>query len=247
MISVCLATYNGAAHIAEQLQSILAQLGADDEIIVSDDASTDQTLAIVQTVSQGTDVPIRITSNPGTHGYTSNFEHALRQAQGDYIFLADQDDVWLPNKVTTMLAALRDERYDLCVSNARITDAELHVTHPDYYAARGVHRGLLGNFVKFGYLGCCLALTRRQLQRSLPFPPERRYCTHDNWLFVCALAMGRVRVLDEPLLLYRRHEQTQTTGALNAHKPLSFRIRYRLYLAWQLLCRTLTVKLNRHS
>lgn len=247
MITVCLATYNGARHIAEQLQSILAQLGTDDEVIVSDDGSTDPTLDIVRQMAGTSATPIRITLNPGEHGYTANFEHALSQARGEYVFLSDQDDVWLPGKVATMLHALHDEGYDLCVSNARITDAELNVTYPDYYAARGVYRGLLGNFVKFGYLGCCLALTRRQLGRSLPFPADRRYCTHDNWLFVCALAMGRVKILDEALMLYRRHGNTQTTGAFNAHKPLSFRIRYRLYLAWQLMVRTLNVKLHRPS
>ena len=239
MISVCLASYNGATHIAEQLRSILAQLGADDEVIVSDDGSTDQTAHIVTTLAQTSTVPIRFTRNPGQRGYAANFEHALRQAQGDYIFLSDQDDVWLPHKVRVMLQALRDEHYDLCVSNARITDAQLQVTHPDYFQARGVHTGLVGNFVKFGYLGCCIALTRQQLQRSLPFPSNRRYCTHDNWLFLCAQAMGRVKVIHEPLLLYRRHDLTSTTGAFNAHKPLTFRISYRLYLAWQLLRRAL--------
>lgn len=237
MISVCLATYNGAAHIREQLLSILPQLGADDEVVVSDDGSTDATLDVVRQVASQSSVPFCITSNPGPHGYTANFEHALRQARGEYVFLSDQDDVWLPHKVQTMLRPLAEEGYDLCVSNARITDASLHVTHPDYFAARGVHASLLGNFVKFGYLGCCLALTRCQLLRSLPFPSNRRYCTHDNWLFVCAKAMGRVCILSEPLMLYRRHDGTSTTGALNAHKPLSFRIRYRLYLAWQLLRR----------
>lgn len=239
MISVVLATYNGAPHIAEQLRSILAQLGADDEVVVSDDGSTDQTLAIVRQIAATSATPIRLTANPGPQGYTANFEHALRQARGAYIFLSDQDDVWLPHKVTTMLHALRDEGYDLCVSNASITDTSLHVTQPDYFAARGVHTGLVGNFLKFGYLGCCMALTRRQLQRALPFPTDRRYCTHDNWLFVCAQALGRVRILTEPLVLYRRHAATQTTGALNAHRSLAFRIRYRLYLAWQLALRTI--------
>lgn len=239
MTSVCLATYNGAAHLHEQLQSILHQLDAGDEVIISDDGSTDDTLAIATAIAATSATPIRIVSNTGEHGYTANFEHALRHAQGDYIFLADQDDVWLPNKVSTMLQALRDEGYDLCVSNASITDAQLRVTHPDYFSARGVHTGLLGNILKFGYLGCCIALTRRQLQRALPFPSRRRYCTHDNWLFLCAQLMGRVKVIPEPLMLYRRHDATSTTGALNAHKPLHFRITYRLYLMWHLLLRTL--------
>lgn len=234
MITVCLATYNGATYIAEQLQSILVQLGEDDEVVISDDGSTDQTLSIVRSIAAQSHVSFVITSNPGSHGYISNFAHALSLAKGDYIFLSDQDDVWLPSKVSTMLQVLRDEGYDLCVSNAHVTDAELHVTHPDYFAVRGVHTGLIGNIIKFGYLGCCMALTRQQLIRTLPLPSNRKYCTHDNWLYLCAQAMGRVKVITEPLLLYRRHGQTQTTGAFNAHKPLGFRICYRLYLVWHL-------------
>ena len=238
MISVCIATFNGALHLAEQLQSILTQLGTDDEVVISDDGSTDDTLTVARSIAQSSRTPIRIFTNDSTeHGYTPNFENAFRHAQGDYIFISDQDDVWLPGKVEAMLHALRDEHYDLCVSNARITDASLHVTHDDYFAARGVHRSLLGNIFKFGYLGCCMALTRRQLQRSLPFPGNRLYCTHDNWLFLHAKAHHRVCILQQPFLLYRRHGHTQSTGALNAHKPLSFRIRYRLYLIWQLLKR----------
>ena len=246
MISVALATYNGAAHIAEQLHSILSQLGADDEVIVSDDGSTDGTLAIVRQIAQQSATPFVITANPGQHGYVGNFEHALGLAKGDYIFLSDQDDVWLPTKVATMLHALRDEHYDLCVSNASITDASLHITHPDYFQARGVHTGLWGNLLKFGYLGCCIALTQQQLRRSLPIPPRHHYATHDNWLFLTAQLMGRVKVIHEPLMLYRRHGDALTTGAFNAHKSTAFRIEYRLYLIYQLCKRYLHESLHRH-
>lgn len=243
MISVCLASYNGAPYIAEQLRSILSQLGPDDEVIVSDDGSTDHTLDVINALKLQSPTPIHYHRNTGEHGYASNFENALRQAKGDYIFLSDQDDVWLPSKVQVMLRALRQEGYGLVVSNARITDGDLHVTDPDYFAARGVHQGLIGNFLKFGYLGSCMAFTRRVLDIALPLPSDRRYCTHDNWIFLCAQAMDRVKILQEPLLLYRRHEGTSSTGALNAHKPLSFRISYRLYLATQLLRRFVKNKL----
>lgn len=239
MISVCLASYNGAPYISEQLRSILSQLGPDDEVIVSDDGSTDETLDVINALRLKSPTPIHWYQNTGEHGYVANFENALRKAKGDYIFLSDQDDVWLPTKVQVMLHALRIEAYGLAVSNARITDGTLHVTDPDYFAARGVHRGLMGNFVKFGYLGSCMAFTRRVLDIALPLPSDHRYCTHDNWLFLCAQAMDRVKIIQEPLLLYRRHQGTSSTGALNAHKPLTFRIRYRLYLAAQLLRRVL--------
>ena len=90
MISVCMATYNGEKYIEEQLKSILSQLGENDEVIVSDDSSTDNTLAIVESFN---DVRIKIFPNNKFHSPIFNFENALKQATGDYIFLSDQDDV----------------------------------------------------------------------------------------------------------------------------------------------------------
>ena len=104
MISVCMATYNGEKYIREQIDSILAQLGDKDELIVSDDGSADATLSIVRSFS---DPRIKIISNTGKHGTNGNFENALKHAQGDYIFLSDQDDVWLPGKVNICLQALQ--------------------------------------------------------------------------------------------------------------------------------------------
>lgn len=246
MVSVCLATYNGATYIAEQLCSILPQLNADeDEVIISDDGSTDDTWARLEEVQQQSPVRIVLLRNDGPRGYTSNFENALRHAHSEWIFLSDQDDVWLPHKLQQMLQQLQQLPADaprLAVSNALITDQQLNVVHHDYFAARGVRRGLIGNIIKFGYLGCCLAFHRSLLNVALPFPANRRYCTHDNWLFLCAQSMGNVCIIDEPLMLYRRHDLTSTTGALNAHKPLSFRIAYRMYLLGQLALRRLKTR-----
>lgn len=243
MTSVCMATYNGGLFLREQLQSIVEQLDPErDEVVISDDGSTDDTLQVIAQMQAACRVTIRLVKNEGEHGYTSNFENALRYAQGDWIMLSDQDDVWLPNKLERMkaeahLCKRRDCR--LIVSNAIITDGELHHVDENYFAARGVKRGLWGNILKFGYLGCCLAFDRQLLQKALPFPTNRRYCTHDNWLFLCASALGEVRIIEEPLMLYRRHGYTSTTGAMNAHKPVGFRIAYRMYLLWQLFCRSL--------
>jgi len=239
MISVCLASFNGAPYIERQLVSIIGQLTGDDEIIVSDDGSTDGTLDVVRQLQKATPIAIHILHNGEPHGYTRNFENALRQAKGDYIFISDQDDVWLPNKIASMVLRLRQPGNMMVISNAMIADAALNVTHPDYFAVRGIHRSLLGNLVKFGFLGCCMALRREVLHRALPFPEDQHLCTHDNWLYLCAAISGRVIVLDTPLMYYRRHDGVTTTGALNAHKPLSFRLRYRFYLLWHLMRRFL--------
>ena len=120
MISVCIATYNGAPYITEQLASICAQLSDNDEIIISDDGSTDSTLDVVRAFG---DPRIRIVRNQSQRCYTANFENALRHAQGDYIFICDQDDVWLPNKVETIVHYLCDEGYSIVAHDAIVTDA----------------------------------------------------------------------------------------------------------------------------
>ncbi|MEK5777350.1 glycosyltransferase, partial [Acinetobacter nosocomialis] len=100
MISVCLATYNGEKYIVEQLTSILSQLSPTDEVIISDDHSTDETLLLIKSLN---DPRIKIITNELGKGYTKNFENAINHSSGDYIFLSDQDDVWVENKVELMM------------------------------------------------------------------------------------------------------------------------------------------------
>ena len=112
MISVCIATHNGAHYIKEQIESILCQLGSTDEIIISDDGSTDKTIDILLAFK---DKRIKIhhfkqlVKSKHSHTYVcKNFENALKYAKGEYIFLADQDDWWMPDKVEKCLLALKN-------------------------------------------------------------------------------------------------------------------------------------------
>ena len=128
MISVCIATYNGGKFLVEQLQSILCQLGKDDEVIISDDGSTDNTYFLVMSMR---DNRIKFYQHQSDsfllphEKATLNFEHALKYAKGDYIFLSDQDDVWVENKVEIMCKYLR--YYSYVVSDCYITDSNLNI------------------------------------------------------------------------------------------------------------------------
>ncbi|MBR3289830.1 MAG: glycosyltransferase family 2 protein [Clostridia bacterium] len=199
--SVAMATYNGGAYIREQLDSVRAQLDPDDEIIVSDDGSTDDTRAIVEALSAN-DPRIRLTDGP-QQGLIRNFEHALSLCRGEIIFLSDQDDVWLPGKVETCTAALSSPDVWLVLHDAHIVDAEQNRLHESFFEWRGVREGTLRNLIKNSFIGCCMAFRRELLDIALPFPDG--IPMHDQWLGMLAMKYGEVVFLKKPLLDYRRH------------------------------------------
>ena len=200
MISICIATYNGARYIGEQLASILKQLSAEDEVVVSDDGSTDGTLDIVRSFN---DRRIRIVDGPQRHSPTLNFEWALRNAKGEYIFLADQDDVWLEGKVRRCVEEL--QMCDCVVSDARVTDSLLNTTSESFFQLMHVRRGRLSNLLwRNGYTGCCMAFKREVLSKALPFPTD--IPMHDIWIGNVAAFCGSLHFINDRLLLFRRHD-----------------------------------------
>src|SRR5689334_1932382 len=109
-ISVAVATYNGAAHIAEQLESITSQSVPPAEVLVGDDGSTDGTVEVVQRFAEGSPVPVRLTVHESRLGYAENFLRTAEQAEGDLIAFSDQDDVWMPDKLKVAADAFADEQ-----------------------------------------------------------------------------------------------------------------------------------------
>lgn len=231
MISVCIATYNGEKYIKEQLLSILNQLGVEDEIIISDDNSIDNTIEIIIKIS---DSRIKLFFNK-EKGYTSNFENALKQVTGDIIFLSDQDDIWAHNKVDVCLEALK--HCDLVVSDCQVINANGEIILDSYFQLRKIKTTFLGNLIKFSYLGCCLAFKSKILKKALPFPLNRKFCTHDNWLFLVGSFFFEHQVLNQKLIYYRRHDSNVSTGGLISTTSLWFKIKYRIYISFYLLKR----------
>lgn len=225
MISVCIATYNGEQFIKEQIMSIIPQLQEEDEIIISDDGSTDNTISIIKSIN----VPnIKIFYNTGEHGYTPNFENALRLAKGDFIFLSDQDDIWTQDKIKIMMGYM--EHHDMVISDADIIDRAGNKIFDSYFQERGSVPGLWNNLLRFSFLGCSLAFRKEILNKALPFPPNHRFCTHDNWLGIVAMTFYRTIVIKEILFHYRRHETNTSAGGLRPTTSLFFKLSYRLYL-----------------
>ena len=231
-ISVCMAVYNGEKYIEEQLKSILTQLKEEDEVIVSDDGSSDRTLEIIKQLN---DSRIQIFQNELEHGYTKNFENALNHAHGDIIFISDQDDVWKPEKVRVMCEALKD--HELAVHDACMTDENLIVTAPSHFKKYGIKPGFLRTLVYTRYTGACMAFTKRFLELALPFPENQKLCPYDYWFAYLGELYGVITVLDQQLIYYRRHSGTALNAGEFSTRSASDRINTRIYCMYKVLGR----------
>jgi glycosyltransferase involved in cell wall biosynthesis len=195
-----MATYNGEAYLSKQLDSIVKQIGPDDELIISDDHSTDNTVRIIEECA---DRRIRLIYNDAQQGYTRNFENALKNANGDIIFVSDQDDVWNDNKVAVMKQHL--QHHDLVISDATYVNEALEVTRGSHFKLSSMKGGFIRQLLKPCYIGACMAFNRVVLEKLLPFPSKARYCAYDYWITLVGESCYRVKLVDEQLILYRRH------------------------------------------
>lgn len=212
-------TYNGERFVVDQVRSILDQSIKVDEIIVSDDASSDATLDRVRQVFAdfSGQAPELKTLTGERLGIVRNFSRAIAACTGDIIFLCDQDDVWLPNKVETIVSVFEKQPEALLVcSDARLVDDELHDLGKSQFQmvrmTEGFRRSLEGDS-EFEILlrrnvvtGATAAFRRELLDSALPFVDG---WLHDEWLAILAAARGGLRVISTPLVLYRQHGANQ--------------------------------------
>jgi len=203
MISVCMATYNGERYVVGQINSILVQLKDDDELIISDDGSKDNTVTLIKNIG---DKRIKLLKG-GFHSPTKNFENAIRHAQGDIIFLSDQDDLWLPGRVdaalklheapqkTVMLVICRAQVID--EEGNEVLDSRYNHLHP---TKRTFYRNLLRNH----FMGCCMSFRKELLDYILPFPSG--IMMHDSWIGLVAQYYFNCELIgDKPYMQYRRY------------------------------------------
>jgi len=200
-----MAVFNGEQFLERQLESILKQLGDDDEIVIVNDASEDNTVVIIDSMH---DPRIRLLENKKNIGPLKSFEKSVGEARGDYIFFADQDDLWLPNKVQYVIDCFISSRVLAVVTDAKVANEKEEIMHESYFKWRNSGPGFLKNFYKNSFLGCCMAIRKECKDFILPFPPFSYM--HDRWIGLACTMVGEVRFLPCPLLIYRRHESTVT-------------------------------------
>ena len=198
-ISVAMATYNGEKYIKEQIESILKQLNKNDEIIISDDGSTDKTISIIKSFK---DNRIKIYDGP-KNGVKQNFANAINLCKGKYIFLADQDDIWLDNKVSEVINAFETYNAD-CITHDCDVIYNGKVMIDSFFKYRHSKSGVLNNIYRNKYLGCTMAFKSDMKEKILPIPNDIEM--HDQWIGVICDKYGKSVFLNKKLIHYRRHD-----------------------------------------
>ena len=224
MISVCIPTYNGEKFIKQQLDSILSQLSQDDEVIISDDSSTDKTVEIIKAFN---DNRIHLLEHNTFHSPIYNLENALKNAKGDFIFLSDQDDVWTENKVSICMEKLQN--CSLLIHDADVIDGNGNQIAPSFFKINHTHFGRFYNLLKNGYIGCCMCFSKKLLLDLLPFP--KKLPMHDIYIGnFASLNDYKVCFTKEKLIHYRRHGGNASPSSERSHRKLSDRINDRMMI-----------------
>jgi hypothetical protein len=228
-VSIALCTFNGALYLQEQLDSLLRQTSLPTELVLSDDGSSDASVNIVTEFARSAGMRLVVAPTRARLGVVQNFNLALSLCSRQYVALSDQDDVWLPDKLATALAAIHEgeARYGtscplLVHSDLTVVSADLRPISSSFMRSEGLcnpspHDALTILLTKNFVTGCTMLVNRPLLERALPIPKEA--VVHDWWLALVAASCGHILYVDEPKILYRQHDsnaigmQTSTTAA----------------------------------
>ena len=227
--SVAMAVYNGERYIREQVDSILERMGDRDELVISYDRSTDATRQIIDGYARQ-DSRVRVVEN-SIPGVRTNFNNAINACKGRYIFLSDQDDLWIGDKINDVVHTFETTGADLVVHDGYMADGELNNLPSTIFERFGTYDSPIRNLIKCNYWGCCMAF-RAELWKTVgPFPADHRIC-HDHWLGILAGFSGKIVRLDRCLIQHRLHGNNVSAGQ---RRPIPVILRDRLLLAGKLI------------
>jgi len=217
-VIVAMATFNGEAWLPQQIASIREQTFTDFTFLVSDDGSNDETVDIIRQAAKEDHRIQLLPYRNGVPGHVANFEYLLESALWlgcETVFLADQDDLWLPDKLELMLQLCEESGN---VPMAAFSDLEV-IDSQDKPLGSYLHSiGMYGNYDALSLLrqnplaGCSMMVNRALLELAMPFPPQLQ--NHDWWLGLCAQVSGRLSFSSKRLVRYRQHSGN-TIGSRN--------------------------------
>jgi glycosyltransferase involved in cell wall biosynthesis len=225
-VSIALCTFNGERFLHEQLMSLIRQTHAPSEIVICDDASTDQTLAIINEVKSKTTIPIYLHQNKPALGVFKNFEKCIGLCQSPIIFPCDQDDVWLPNKIEQHIKKHQENNELLLVfSNADVVSEDLKTSYYPLWKQGDMNaksKHYVAGFDKLivkgqSVAGCCMSFKRDFFEKILPIPDG---IYHDDWIATSAFMAGQIWAIPHTLMKYRQHDHN-VVGIVRGSK-LSF-------------------------
>ena len=227
MISICMATYNGSVFIREQIDSILDQIEINDELIICDDCSTDDTVEIINSYA---DPRIKLFINEHNLGHVKNFEKAIMLAQGNFVVLSDQDDIWCTGRLQLMKSKFsRNDKINLVASNFDVFNETSDYSTPfrglGQYPSSRVGR-LIGIFYgNVPYFGCTFMMKNELAALSTPFPNFIE--AHDVWIGLIANTYGQTVHIEESTLKRRIHGNNLTPPT---RRPITVIVKSRLIL-----------------
>lgn len=208
LVSVVMATFNGEKFLRQQIESILNQNYTNIELVVVDDGSTDKTLTILNEYAKQ-DARIKIYPATTNMGFVSNFERGLTLAQGEYVMLSDQDDIFRQDKILLMLQKLKGGTCDLVISDLSLIDSDGNLIHKSFWQSQRLNPSAGKPFKRLIYsnfaTGCAMMFRRKLLNSALPFP--KGILVHDWWIAVVATTKnaGGLCLITDSLTLYRQH------------------------------------------
>lgn len=236
-VSIALCTFNGAAYLPTQWESLLKQTRLPDEVVVCDDSSTDSTLTLLQQYAAEAPFDVKIIENPVRLGFNKNFEQALSLCSKDLIYICDQDDYWCPEKIQVMTDFMTaNTSVQVAFNNAFVADEELNNLNElfwlrvrfDQQAQERWNKGEAMEVLLDGsrMMGCATVIRRDFVPKLLPIPTNIPGYIYDGCISLVAAAYDTVRFVDNPLQLYRTHE-SQQVGVKAAPIPPRIRLRDR--------------------
>lgn len=239
-ISIAMAVYNGEKYIREQIDSILCQMEDNDEIVISCDPCSDNTMSIIKSYSEK-DTHVRVVENyEHSKGLVSNFENALKHCTGDIIFYSDQDDVWINGKLQTIYEKFEDPKIAVVIHDAKLVDANLDIISESTFKLRGGARNtIVGNLFRLSYIGCCMAFRGDLLPVVLPLVTNKR--SHDWWTGCICMCYGKMEVVEQALVLHRMHTSNATP---KKRASLGYQISVRVRILLGMILRRKKVKLS---
>lgn len=207
LISIAMATYNGEKYLREQLESIYSQTYKNIEVVVTDDGSTDKTVEILEEYANSHG--LRYYINETNLGFVKNFEKAVDLCRGEYIALSDQDDIWLPHKLSTLMENIGNNL--LICSDAKLIDENNNIIAYSQFEYSNKSKNISLTFQKLAirnYVqGCTILMSKELVQYAHPFPLGIK--SHDHWYGLIAAAHERIMFSKEALILYRQHASNQ--------------------------------------